>query len=49
MQVLTIIKGVGLEGYLTGTSAPVTTIKNNDSHGKEQGVPCNTPCYEDLN
>jgi hypothetical protein len=39
MQVLVVIRGVGLEGYLTGkSSARMATIPSKDSDGKEREV-----------
>jgi hypothetical protein len=40
MQVLAIIRGVGLEGFLTGTTpSPAKTIKDKGSDDKETKVP----------
>jgi hypothetical protein len=45
MQVLAVIRGVGLEGYLTEkSSAPVINITSKDLDGKEREV--TNPAYK---
>ncbi|WVZ92939.1 LOW QUALITY PROTEIN: hypothetical protein U9M48_038969 [Paspalum notatum var. saurae] len=45
-QVLAVIRGARLEGYLTGaTKAPAATIKGKDDAGKEVNLP--NPAFED--
>jgi hypothetical protein len=49
-QVLAVIHGARLEGFLTGkTEAPTVEIVSKDNDGKTiKTLNCNTPCYAFL-